>query len=220
MARALSRKKTAIEDAADVTAEPLSGKAEQIVAAARRIFLEQGYGASSMDAIAQAAGVSKATVYAHFAGKEALFAAIIRSECRMRSSALLSSEIEALPIATALERIGRNFLDLVLSPQAVAVHRVVIAESGRFPELGRVFYDSGPRMLLGHLSAFLRRADERGTLAIPDPDIAAEQFLSMLKGEVHLRRILGLLQHAEPAVVDRVVTGAVSLLLRAYAPAR
>ena len=60
---------------------PTGGKAESILAAAKRMFLESGFGAVSMDAIAREAGVSKATVYAHFAGKEELFGAVIGREC-------------------------------------------------------------------------------------------------------------------------------------------
>src|SRR5579859_3846502 len=141
--------------------EPPRLKVQQILDAATALFMEQGYGATSMDAIARKAQVSKATLYAHFAGKEELFAAIIAGACARHASALTHPEGADRDIGDGLRRFARNFLATLLSPNAAAVYRIVIGEGPRFPELGRIFYESGPRLTLDRLAAFLGDADRR-----------------------------------------------------------
>ena len=92
-----------------------SSKAESILAAAKRAFLAAGFGAVSMDAIAREAGVSKATVYAHFAGKEELFGAVIGRECERYFARVSADELDPLDVRGSLTVLGRRFLDLLLS---------------------------------------------------------------------------------------------------------
>ena len=197
---------------------PPSAKARQILSAAREVFMAEGYGAASMDAIARAAGVSKATLYAHFAGKEDLFAAIVAAECERHAEVLSATDVDRLEVRAALVLIGRSFLDLILSPQALAIYRVVVAESGRFPELGRAFYASGPSRVLTRLAAYLGRVTEQGALSVPDPLLAAEQFIGMTRGAAYLRRLLGVAVGASEPDPGTVVDSAVEVFMRAYAP--
>ncbi len=197
---------------------PPSAKAEQVLQAAGRVFREQGYGSASMDAIARAAGVSKATLYAHFAGKDQLFAAIVGAECRRHSQTLTAPDIDRLDVREALGAIGRNFLELVLSAKARAIYRIVIAEAPRFPEVGRAFYASGPAVVLARLTDYLGAADARGTLSVEDPRLAAEQFIGMLMGPLHMRHLLGLTAEFGDRDPDQVVDAAVATFLAAYAP--
>jgi TetR/AcrR family transcriptional repressor of mexJK operon len=196
-------------------------KVQQILCAAGPLFMEQGYGAVSMDAIARKAGVSKATLYAHFAGKEELFGAIIAAACARHATTL--GRPDAGPdsgdhdIGDGLRRFARNFLETLLSPNAAAIYRIVIGEGPRFPELGRIFYESGPRLTLDRLSAYLGEADARGHLRVPEPRAAAEHFTGMMKGEAHLRRLLGIGEKPSAEEIDRVVDLAVGAFLRAYA---
>src|SRR5690242_7178872 len=103
-------------------AERPSPKGQQILAAAGRRFMAQGYGATSMDGVAREAGVSKATLYAHFASKQELFAAIIGAACRRHAETLSTPDLEHHDLRDALRQIGREFLDLLLSPNAVAIY--------------------------------------------------------------------------------------------------
>ena len=121
------------------TGRPVSLKAAAILEAARHVFLEQGYGDASMDAIARRADVSKATLYAYFAGKEKLFAAIVAVECQRLSLQMDLAGTEGLDLDQALHQIGRSFLGLVTSTQGLGIYRIVVAEVARFPELGRIF---------------------------------------------------------------------------------
>lgn len=205
------------------TAEPLvkeptiSPKVAQILEAAGDIFLAHGFGAASMDAIARAAGVSKATLYAHFKGKEELFAAIVSGECQRLEGASEAPLADA-DLRQGLLQIARNFVDLLLSPKAIRAHRVVVAESQRFPELGRAFYDAGPRVALERVSEFLRLADKSGGLRIADPRIAAEQFLCMIRNHVHFEALLGITEEPDRAGLDRYIDSSVDVFMRGYAP--
>ena len=195
----------------------LRPKAEQVLRAASSVFCEQGYGSASMDAIAREAGVSKATLYAHFAGKDELFAAIVGTECRRHSQALGAPDIDRLDVRQALSEIGRHFLELVLSAKTRAIYRIVIAEAPRFPELGRIFYASGPAVVLARVADYLRSADACGALTVKDPTLAAEQFIGMLQGPMHLRRLLDLAPEFGDRDPEQVIEAAVETFLSAYA---
>jgi TetR/AcrR family transcriptional repressor of mexJK operon len=196
-----------------------SPKVGQILAAARVIFLAEGYGAASMDAIARAANVSKATLYAHFAGKEALFAAVIRERCAQLAWTKPTGEPWQSAPEQGLRRIGRDLCELILLPGVSAIHRVVMAEAPRFPELGRVFYESGPAELRRSLAAYLARATEQGMLDVPEPYLAAEQFIGMLLGHFHLATLLGVIERPSEKEIDHVVDLAVRLFIRGYGAA-
>ncbi|NYZ11466.1 TetR/AcrR family transcriptional regulator [Azospirillum sp. RWY-5-1] len=190
-----------------------------ILDAAVRLFLDSGFGNVSMDMVARAAGVSKATLYAHFRSKDELFAAMMAQRCDGLMDGMGCEALCGMPVAEALTVIARRFFTLLLSPKTLAVHRVVLAESHRFPELARAFYESGPAVAIGRLSAFLADADRRGRLTVPDSELAAEQFLGMLKSHLHLRLLLGMEQVPDEAEIARFVNGAVGLFTRGYAPA-
>jgi TetR/AcrR family transcriptional repressor of mexJK operon len=191
-------------------------KAESILAAARRMFLASGFGAVSMDAIAREAGASKATLYAYFASKEELFGAVVAGEGERYFRGFSASELDPEKVEASLTEIARRFLDLVLSPDAVAVNRITIAEAVRFPQLGEVFWGAGPEQTRLQIEGFLRRADAAETLSVADPRLAAEQFIALLRGDWHLRQLLRLdapLDAAERAVA---VKDAVTAFLRMY----
>jgi AcrR family transcriptional regulator len=193
-------------------------KVGQVLAAARHIFLEEGYGTASMDAIAREANVSKATLYAYYPSKEALFAACVSEECGKHRTVYEAIEAEHLPIDQALTRVGLQFMRFLLRPEVLAVHRVVVGESGRFPELGRAFYESGPCLIEARTAEFLQSVHERGELEIPDPQTAAELFLAMIKGHVHLRGTLAIARKLDVAELERFIAEAVRVFIAGYRP--
>jgi TetR/AcrR family transcriptional repressor of mexJK operon len=196
------------------------GKAESILAAAERAFLAGGFGAVTMDAIAREAGVSKATVYAHFHAKEELFGAVIAHLTERRFHGFSVEALDPHDIAVSLTTIARRFLDLVLSPEAIALNRIIIGEVTRFPVLGQVFWAAGPERTREQIEAFLRRAAEAGSLAVPDARLAAEQFVVLARGEIHLRSLLRLEDPGDPAGLGAAASGAVAIFLRAFRPIR
>jgi TetR/AcrR family transcriptional repressor of mexJK operon len=194
------------------------GKAESILAAAKQSFLARGFGAVSMDAIARAACVSKATVYAHFASKEDLFGAVIGRECERRFAGFTAHELDPGDLAASLFVLGRRFLELILSPDALALHRIILGEVARFPLLGEVFWRAGPERNLMQIEAFMRRAAAVGALELDDPRLAAEQFVGLVRGEIQLQHLLQLETAADPTAIGAAVTAAVATFLRAFRP--
>jgi len=193
------------------------GKAETIRAAAERAFLASGFGAVSMDAIAREAGVSKATVYAHYHSKEELFGAIVADLSERRFHGFSAEALDPADIEASLLTIATRFLDLVLSPEAIALNRILIGEVSRFPVLGEVFWAAGPERTRVQVEAFLRRAAAAGTLRVPDPRLAAEQFVALARGEIHLRSLLRLEDPGDASALAAAAASSVATFLRAFA---
>jgi TetR/AcrR family transcriptional regulator, mexJK operon transcriptional repressor len=170
-----------------------------------------------MDAIARAAGVSKATVYAHFAGKEELFGAVIARQCESYFGSFAAGDLDPRDVRGSLTAWGRHFLDLILSPDGLALHRIIVAEVARFPALGEVFWRAGPERERSQIESFLRSAVAAGALEVDDPRRVAEQFLSLVRGDIQLRRVLRLDAATGERAICEAVAAAVDTLLRAFA---
>jgi len=203
------------------TAEANSGKAvspkaQDVLEAAHDLFMAKGYEAASMDAVAKAAGVSKATVYAHFNSKNELFAAIVTRICGQLTREIRAVIESGLPLRQALLGIGGRFLDVLTDPRRARMFRMVMGEVDRFPELGRVFYRSGPLVMQDSLASYLEQAAAAGDLAIPDAGQAARQFLSLVKADLHLRCLFEIGLVIPPSEQDRLVAAAVDMFLKAY----
>jgi TetR/AcrR family transcriptional repressor of mexJK operon len=200
----------------DPSADKVPTKKQAVIKAALRLFLEQGFGATSMDAIAREAGVSKATLYAHCKSKEELFASITTS-CAQRLVALHPPfETGHHDVRAELLRFARNHVALLLSEEGSAMYRIVIAEAPRFPELGRAFFKNGPAIRYGALVDYLTIVQERGLLKIDDARLAASELVAMVGGMLHLRAMLGLTSEIPAAEQEAVTEHAVDAFLRAY----
>jgi TetR/AcrR family transcriptional regulator, mexJK operon transcriptional repressor len=160
-----------------------------ILAGARRLFLAHGFERTSMDAVAAAIGASKMTVYRHFRSKEALFAGTVSASCDAVADPDLARAMVRLPLRRALEMFGRRSLETIFDPETLGLHRLVIAESARFPELGRMFYDRGPATNVATLAAYLAR---NAALGAEEAERIAGEFMSLLRGYEHMRALLGL----------------------------
>lgn len=202
-----------IEDQVRTQADP---KEEKILAAAAEAFLELGYSGTSMDIVAQRARASKTTLYTRFASKEALFFAMISGHCVKSGMDLDVEELLRWPPASALQHIGRRFLDLILSPQAVRLEQIITGEAPRFPEIARIFYEAGPKRVTSAVAEYLDAAQSRGLLALEDPEFAARQFLMAMKGP-NCEEMMGMNALA-PEERDQFVARAVRLFLEGVAP--
>ncbi|MDP7215531.1 MAG: TetR/AcrR family transcriptional regulator [Rhodospirillales bacterium] len=196
-------------------------KRDQILAAATRVFLASGYGGTSMDAIAEAAGVSKQTVYSHFGGKDALFGAIVRKKCgQLLEPFRMPPQTPRSPGGdpqTVLSGVAQRFLELILAAENMAHYRAVVAESRRFPELAEAFYRSGPEIVVDNLARYLKTMDREGVLAVAEPKPAARLFFAMLRGDLYIRRLLGLGPAPAQADMRRAVRQVVRVFLAAHA---
>ena len=194
------------------------GKLDRILATAEAHFVRQGFSGTTMDAVARDAGVGKATLYAHFPNKDGLFAAVIRREGERHSADLLAGDAGPAELPAVLLRFARSFLALLLSPETVAAHRSVAAEAYRVPELGRLFYESGPARALDRLAQFLDRAMRHGWLRNGPPHLAAAQFIGVIRADLQIRVTLGIDTAIAEAEREQVLAEGVAMFLRAYAP--
>ena len=196
------------------------GKRAAILAAAKALFPVRGYEGTSMDAIARAAGVSKLTVYSHFADKETLFVEAVKERCEeLLPSDLFVTRFEG-PIRGQLRRIAQAFFRLITSDEAVAMHRMMSVQLPAGSPLPQLFWDAAPQRACDALSAFLQAEHDAGELRVPDPALAASQFFSLLKGEYHARQTCGVPLQWTAADVDHHLDATVDLFLRAYGPER
>ena len=195
-----------------------AAKRAAIVDSAAHHFFHHGFAATAIEQVAADAGVSKVTIYNQFGDKRALFAAAVECECeKMRGH----FSIEAMPQGTIAERltaIGEAIFAFILRPEMVRFERRIAAETEAEPALGLAFLQAGPWRMKEGFAAWLAHASAAGELAIADPMLAAEQFVSMCKGMGDLERRFG--AAPPPAERDRRIAGAVEVFLAAYGTAQ
>lgn len=191
-------------------------KRREILKAAVELFTNKGYEGTSVDDIAEAAGVSKQTVYSHFGNKETLFAIAVETKCKQSGIDPDLIDTDAPPEDMLLE-LGRRFVGLLTSPEAVRVHCVCTSNADTYPELGRLFFEHGPLQTVQVVAGYLADQHRRNRLAVPDPRHAAWQFLCMLKGEAQMRAQFNL-KRQPPEELDAYVKSCVAMFLRAYSP--
>lgn len=193
-------------------------KRAAILGAAKRLFTTQGFDGTSMDAIANAAGVSKLTVYSHYQDKERLFSAAVACVCQEQMpSEIFTADLKG-PLRKQLLTIARAFFALITSEEALAVHRTIIANARQSPKLAELFWEAGPKRTQEGFEAFLRAEVGAGKLEIADLHRAASQFFCLLKGECHARMEFGCGEPLTQREIDEHVNATVDVFLRAYAP--
>ncbi len=192
----------------------------QVLQGARTIFLRDGFEGASVDDIAREAGVSKATLYAYFPDKRLLFLEVARGECGRQAEEARALIDEARPPAEVLTLAAERIAGFILSDFGLSMYRVAVAESERFPEVGRAFYDSGPAVVRAVLGEYLRKAVARGELDVPDTDLAANQFAELCKADILHRRLFGMDQKTTVKALSQTIAGAVEMFLARYGAKR
>ncbi len=149
-----------------------------ILDAATTLFLRNGYLGTSMDEIAALAGVSKQTVYTHFADKERLFTDLVRGNTdRVEEFLTLASALQDTDdLEKDLRDLARRYIASVIRPQVLQLRRLIIGEAGRFPELARTYYERVPERVVATLASHMQRLAERGLLRLDDPLLAAHHL--------------------------------------------
>ncbi|PWR02215.1 TetR/AcrR family transcriptional regulator [Meridianimarinicoccus roseus] len=195
-------------------------KFDQVVAGAREIFMREGYQGASVDSIARAAGVSKATLYSYFPDKKMLFMEVAKSECLRQSETAMVQAEQGQSTEETLADIADRMTGFLLSDFGQQVFRICVAEAERFPELGRTFYRSGPEQAQAKVVEFLHRAVARGDLAIDDVELAANQFAELCKADLFQRVVFNMPGKVTEADRQRVIRGAVDMFMARYSAAR
>ena len=185
---------------------------DRILDVATGLFLGQGFGATSIEAVAKHAGISKRTFYHRFRGKEALFEAAVRRLVQRWTPALDTALFEAPSLAASLRRLGEHMLDAALTPEALALHRMMIAEGARFPALARILHELGAAAGIERIAGHLDASIACGEIRALDTRFAAEQFINLVITGPR-RRALGLGPPVHPSELRPWVEQTVSLFL-------
>ncbi len=191
-------------------------KFDQVLAGATEVFLACGFEGASVDDIARAAGVSKATLYSYFPDKRLLFMEVAKGECCRQADHAAEKIDVAAPVADVLLKAADHMIEFITSEVGQRIFRICVAESDRFPELGREFYDSGPALIRERLVDYFEKAVARGELVIDDVALAADQFHELCKANLFTRAIFNMAESFTDAEKQRVAQGAVTTFLARY----
>ncbi len=178
-----------VMDKSSTKATGRDARRQAILDIARSVFLKEGFAAASMSSIAARVGGSKATLYNYFASKEELFVAMIQDQCDRNHALLFDFDADGGDFIEALRRLGERFVRLMLSDDILDMHRLVIAEAGRFPEIGRALYEAGPKRGHARLSAFLREEMHHNGLRTTNVDHAAAQLMDLCLTDLYRQRL-------------------------------
>ncbi|TGQ54818.1 TetR family transcriptional regulator [Mesorhizobium sp. M1C.F.Ca.ET.193.01.1.1] len=192
-------------------------KRAQIIEGARRVFIDKGFEAASMNDITREAGVSKGTIYVYFANKEELFEALIEEE----RGTIFKNMYEVLDhfddLRKTLVKFGTVLSAKITSAKVIQAQRTVVGASDRIPELGARFYERGPKRGHDKVMVFLNEAVERGLLKIDDVDLAAYQFTELCLAGLFRQCIFSYRTKApSQAEIEHVVRSGVNVFLKAY----
>lgn len=198
---------------------PDQQKHAAILQAAARLFMQQGFERVTMDAIASEAGVSKLTIYNHFADKDSLLQATASLKLQQLLPGLqLPDEIHDLE--HALMQVGQRFYRLLNDDESIALHRLMVSQVSRQPTLAASVYASGVQKAITHLAEGFQRLHDSGLLHIPDCRTAASHFTCLIRGNHTYQLILGFCQEFSEDVIEEHIRNAVRMFIRAYRATR
>ena len=191
-------------------------KFDQVIEGARSVFMREGYEGASVDEIARDAGVSKATLYSYFPDKQHLFLAVLETECAQQAEVEFLEDTGDLTVEETLHVICKTLITFILSRFGLDMFRVCVAEAQRFPELGRAFYDSGPKKWGRKIALYLETSKAQRTLCIDDSLLAADQLAQLCRADLMLKVLFGIQNNPTEDEIDRVAAEAVKTFLARY----
>jgi AcrR family transcriptional regulator len=187
-----------------------------ILDVARRSFFENGYAATTMSEIAAKLGGSKGTLWSYFPSKEDLFAAVlddVTTEFRQQLSQVIELHED---LRSTLTRLCRHVVETLTEPQFICLHRLINAEGGRFPEVGRILYERGPKNSRAIVAAYLDRCIEEGAMRPCDTSVAAGNLSALCTSGAHQKLVLNIIAKATPEEIQADTENAAEVFLRAY----
>jgi AcrR family transcriptional regulator len=198
-----------------VTVQPKRDlKREVILKIAHEVFVQDGYAASSMSSIAAKVGGSKGTLYNYFRSKAELFVAVIQHQCELHQNQLF--DLPEQDIGSYLHEIAGRFARLMMSEEVITIHRIVVAEATRFPEIGEALYEAGPKRGKKRLIEYLQRAMDDGRMKQADPERAAEQAMELALAGIYRRRLWNVGPIPTEAEIDANIEAGLATFRAAY----
>lgn len=196
--------------------EPEARKRREIIDGARRVFFEKGFEGASMDEIARAAQVSKATIYVYFQSKADLFEALVKMERGQSAERLFEFDADDPDVERQLTRIGTTFVTMMVRPNHIRLVRMVIGVAEKFPAVGRAFFEAGPAKGCQELAALLERQTALGKLQVDDSEAAAFEFFNLCQSKTVKGLLFGLNEAPDAAEIEAMVARAVRMFLAVY----
>jgi TetR/AcrR family transcriptional repressor of mexJK operon len=189
---------------------------ERLIEIAASMFMERGFEGTSVDAVAEAAGIGKATLYARYKDKGELFAAVLQRKIDRWLAMNETGEPATGRIEDVLLARARRTVAAALTPEAIAINRIVMAEAARFPSLAKLVHEQGWQRSNAAVAAVLDQFAKNGQIDVEDTSVAADLFLSLVIGRQTRLAMLGI--ETDPNQIDQRVRAAVKLFLDGVRP--
>jgi AcrR family transcriptional regulator len=189
-----------------------------ILDCAEDVFLEEGFQAASMSAIAAKLGGSKGTLYNYFESKDELFIACVARHCEELHAYMSTLLDEGGALEDTLTKMGRRYVEFTSSDATVSKFRMIVAEADRVPHMARTFYETGPARGVAKIGVYLQKAMDEGLLRTADPERAAQHFLALCQNRLSKSRLCNYEPAPSKKLIDRDVDDAVRIFLAGYAP--
>jgi AcrR family transcriptional regulator len=190
-------------------------KRQEILDAAAAELRDRGFSGASMAAVSKRLGASKATLYRYFTSREDLFLTALLDASHDQATRLFDTLRPAQDLRTVLQQFGLRLLELTLSPEVLALRRILIAEGSR-SGLGQRLFELGAKLSWSKMADFLRQSVQAGRLRDEDPWMMAMHLRGLLEADIVNRALLGADIDTHPAHLERCAVCAVDVLLRAY----
>ena len=194
----------------------LERRLEQLVNDATQVFLQNGYGSTTLDLVAQKAHVAKRTIYRHFGGKEELFGAVVRQRIDTLVALFPNVDADEGSLEQVLKGFAHELLAVVLSPETISLYRIIMGETSRFPELAQQFYNNGPAQVIAVLARYLAHQQQLKKIQLNNPETAAVQLFSLIQGEFERRAMLDIDQPYSAEQINQHVDDTIHFFLSAY----
>jgi TetR/AcrR family transcriptional regulator, mexJK operon transcriptional repressor len=192
-------------------------KREHLLDIASERFLASGFAAVSVDELVASAGQSKTNVYSWFGGKEGLFLATVDRLLDAMLMPLADNSFAQLPLDEGMRALAEGVLTIVLGKKALALHRLIIAESPTFPSIGRAWVEAGPERTYRLCADFIAAHQQAGRLRVADPRRAAIFFHDMLTGDLEHRMLIGERSLPKRAERTKLIDAVIDVFMRGYA---
>jgi AcrR family transcriptional regulator len=188
-------------------------KRGEILKIATELFLKSGYDGVSVDSIIARAGGTKTNVYKFFGGKAELFAAVVEELCHQIVFEFADIDLDGMPVEEGLRKLGRGFATALLTPRSLRQHRMIVAESVRFPGVGQRWFKAGPESAYAPVAAYIERQQKAGRIrGVPARRLAAMYF-DMMIHEIHLRMLIAGASTPSTREINKLVDQSVDVLL-------
>ena len=192
-------------------------KRKELIKYATDMFMEMGYEKASMNNLAKRSGSSKSTIYKHFRSRQALFVAVLEEKLRDHLAPIEKLDLTTLSIEEGLKLIGRTGIKVITSKDHINLCRIIYAEAERIPQVGKTYYEHGPKRGMAGVANYLSTMVERGRIKCADTSLAAEYFWGMILHKPMLDRYCGitgpLTTRKQKNYVDKAVDSFISAFI-------